>query len=88
MLDLKYPVIQAPMAGGIVTPDMVSAVSNFGMLGSIPSGYLTIQDTVKFIEAVKRKTLNPFLLNFFVNYNNKNPCFMKKPQEIIKIEKN
>ncbi|MEG9883150.1 MAG: nitronate monooxygenase [Hyphomicrobiales bacterium] len=87
MLDLKYPVIQAPMAGGIVAPDMVSAVSNFGMLGSIPSGYLPIQDTIKFIETVKQKTLNPFLLNIFVNYNNKESHFIKKPHEIIDIEK-
>ena len=32
-LKIQYPIIQAPMAGGITTPELVSAVSNAGGLG-------------------------------------------------------
>ena len=31
---LKHPIIQAPMAGGINTPEMVTAVINAGAVGS------------------------------------------------------
>lgn len=34
-LGIDYPIIQAPMAGGIDTPELVAAVSNAGGLGSI-----------------------------------------------------
>ncbi|MBT6123110.1 MAG: hypothetical protein HOH48_07075 [Candidatus Puniceispirillum sp.] len=37
LLGIDYPIIQAPMAGGLTTPDFVANVSNFGMLGSIAS---------------------------------------------------
>lgn len=52
-LNITYPIIQAPMAGGIATPELVSAASNEGGLGSIAAGYLspdalrtTIQETM------------------------------------------
>lgn len=32
-LCIKYPIIQAGMAGGPTTPELVSAVSNAGGLG-------------------------------------------------------
>jgi len=41
MLDIKHPILQAPMAGGPTTPDLVAAVSNAGGLGSLGAGYLT-----------------------------------------------
>ena len=34
-LKIKYPIIQAPMAGGITSPKLVAAVSNSGGLGMI-----------------------------------------------------
>ncbi len=33
MLSLKAAIIQAPMAGGATTPELVAAVSNAGGLG-------------------------------------------------------
>ena len=42
MLGLIKPtIIQAPMAGGITTPELVAAVSNNFGLGSYASGYVT-----------------------------------------------
>jgi len=39
-LGIRYPIIQAPMAGGPGTPRLVAAVSNAGGLGSLAGGYL------------------------------------------------
>ncbi|BAV94584.1 NAD(P)H-dependent flavin oxidoreductase [Ichthyobacterium seriolicida] len=86
-LKIKYPIIQAPMAGGIISPEVVSKVSNFGMLGSIPSGYLTIDDIEKFIVEVKSKTSHSFQVNVFADYNEYNLLNLKKPEEIISIER-
>jgi len=33
LLRIRYPIIQAVMAGGITTPGLVAAVSNSGALG-------------------------------------------------------
>ena len=40
-LTLTHPIIQAPMAGGGDTPDLVAAVCEAGGLGSIGATYLT-----------------------------------------------
>ena len=39
-LEIEFPLLQAPMAGGIITPALVSSVANAGCLGSLASGYL------------------------------------------------
>ncbi|MDF2523216.1 MAG: nitronate monooxygenase [Clostridiales bacterium] len=41
LIKIQYPIIQAPMAGGPTTPDLVAAVSNAGGLGNLGAGYLT-----------------------------------------------
>ena len=35
LLGTRYPIVQAPMAGGFTTPELVAAVSNAGALGSL-----------------------------------------------------
>ena len=37
---IPLPIIQAPMAGGATTADLVATVSNQGGLGSLAAGYL------------------------------------------------
>ena len=37
-LGIEHPIIQAPMAGGPSTPELVAAVSNAGALGSLGAG--------------------------------------------------
>ncbi|HWI46605.1 MAG TPA: nitronate monooxygenase [Rummeliibacillus sp.] len=64
-LKMKYPIIQAPMAG-VTTPEMVVASANAGILGSIGAGYLNAEVTRAFIEAVKEETTKPFAVNLFV----------------------
>ena len=38
-LGIRYPIIQAPMAGGPTTPQLVAAVGNAGALGSFGFAY-------------------------------------------------
>ncbi|MBE3571167.1 MAG: nitronate monooxygenase, partial [Bacillales bacterium] len=65
-LSLKYPIIQAGMAGGITTPELVAAVSNAGGLGMIGAGYMTPKDLELSIQKVRDRTDKPFGVNLFV----------------------
>lgn len=37
-IGITHPIIQAPMAGGATTPELIATVSNFGGLGSLAAG--------------------------------------------------
>ena len=65
-LNIAYPIIQAPMAGGIATPELASAVSNAGGLGSIAAGYLSPDALRTTIQETKKLTDKPFSVNLFV----------------------
>lgn len=64
--NIAYPIIQAPMAGGITTSKLVAAVSNNGALGMIGAGYLSAVQLREQIREVKRLTSNSFGVNLFV----------------------
>jgi nitronate monooxygenase len=64
-LEFAHPIIQAPMAGGGDTPDLVAAVSNAGGLGFIGGAYLTPQQVVEAARAIRAKTSRPFGINLF-----------------------
>jgi nitronate monooxygenase len=66
VLGIKYPIIQAGMAGGITTPSLVAAVSNFGALGTIGAGYMNFEELKKCIVDTKTSTPKPFGVNLFV----------------------
>jgi nitronate monooxygenase len=66
LLNIKYPIIQAPMAGGPTTPELVAAVSNSGGLGTIGAGYLSPHQLREEIKAVKSLTRDSFAVNLFV----------------------
>ncbi|UNL87303.1 nitronate monooxygenase [Priestia koreensis] len=65
-LSIAYPIFQAGMAGGITTPELVAAVSNFGAFGQIGAGYLTAEALRDAIREVKKRTNKPFGVNLFV----------------------
>lgn len=65
-LSLKYPIIQAGMAGGHTTPELVAAVSEVGGLGTIGAGYMKPEDLQKSIHLVKSITERPFAVNLFI----------------------
>jgi nitronate monooxygenase len=66
LLSIKKPIIQAPMAGGAVTPRLAAAVSNAGGLGSIASGYLNPDVLETQLLEMKQQTDRPFQVNLFV----------------------
>ncbi|MGG1514236.1 nitronate monooxygenase [Paenibacillus oryzisoli] len=66
MLNIDYPILQAPMAGGPATPALAAAVSNAGGLGSLGAGYLTPEQIRTAIREVRVRTNRPFGVNLFV----------------------
>lgn len=66
ILKIKYPIIQAPMAGGVTTSELVTEVSNSGGLGMIGAGYMTPIQIRNQIRELKTLTSNPFGINLFV----------------------
>jgi nitronate monooxygenase len=64
-LNLQHPIIQAPLAGGGDTPDLVAAVSNAGGIGFIGAAYSTPEQIRELGRAVRVKTSRPFGINLF-----------------------
>jgi nitronate monooxygenase len=65
LLGTRYPIVQAPMAGGHTTPELVAAVSDAGALGSLGGALLSPDDLREEIRAVRRLTEQPFGVNLF-----------------------
>jgi nitronate monooxygenase len=65
-LGIKYPIIQAGMAGGATTPELVSAVSNAGGLGILAASRLTPTQLKEAILKIKSKTQNSFGVNILL----------------------
>ena len=66
LLGVRYPLIQAPMAGGWTTPELVSAVSNAGGFGSLAGAGVPPERLREDIRAVKERTDRPFAVNFLL----------------------
>lgn len=66
MLNIKYPILQAGMAGGSSTPDLVAAVSNAGGLGILAASRLTPVQLKQSISEIKSKTNHPFGVNILL----------------------
>jgi nitronate monooxygenase len=64
-LGIRYPIIQAPLAGGVDTPRLVAAVSTAGGLGSIGAAYLSPDQIRASIREVRRLCDRPFAVNLF-----------------------
>jgi nitronate monooxygenase len=65
ILNLQHPIIQAPMAGGGDTPDLVAAVCNAGGMGFIGAAYSSPEQIIELGRAVRQKTARPFGINLF-----------------------
>lgn len=66
--NIKYPIIQAPMAGGISTVELAVAVSQNGGLGFLAAGYKSPNELKQEIQKCK-DTYLPFGVNIFVPQN-------------------
>ncbi|HEV2784158.1 MAG TPA: nitronate monooxygenase [Actinophytocola sp.] len=64
--SLPVPIVQAPMAGGVSTPELAAAVSQAGGLGFLAAGYQSAEGLRGQIRAVRRLTDRPFGVNLFV----------------------
>ncbi|MGM9452090.1 NAD(P)H-dependent flavin oxidoreductase [Legionella bozemanae] len=65
-IGLKFPIIQAPMAGGATTPELVATVSNSGGLGSLGAGYMTPTEIRHALKTIRKLTNKPFAVNLFI----------------------
>ena len=64
-LGIPKPIIQAPMAG-YTTPELISAVSNEGCLGSLGAGYMSPEAIDQSISEIKKLTSSPYAVNLFI----------------------
>lgn len=65
-LKIQFPIIQAPMAGGATTAELVAAVSNSGGLGSLGAAYMPADAIRKAIINIRERTDKPFAVNLFI----------------------
>jgi len=66
-LGLRLPVIQAPMAGGPSSLELVIAASSAGALGSFGFAYTQPDEMKRQAAALRAKTDRPFGINLFVS---------------------
>lgn len=64
-LGIRYPIFEAPMAGGPSTPELAAAVSNAGGLGALGTGYQTPAQIAADIRRVRSLTDRAFNVNMF-----------------------
>jgi nitronate monooxygenase len=63
--ELRFPIVQAPMAGGPSTPELAAAVATGGGLGFLAAGYKSTEDLAAEI-AASRELTDRFGVNLFV----------------------
>ncbi|WP_329339373.1 nitronate monooxygenase [Streptomyces sp. NBC_00663] len=61
-----YPIVQAPMAGGVSVPRLAAAVSDAGGLGFLAAGYKTADGMYQEIKQLRGLTGRPFGVNLFL----------------------
>lgn len=76
-------IIQAPMAGGITSPELVAAVSNFQGIGSYATGYVAYEQIKKDIDSIKQLTQQPFAVNLFIHHQPKYDVELVKKYQLF-----
>ncbi|MFB4168975.1 NAD(P)H-dependent flavin oxidoreductase [Virgibacillus sp. JSM 102003] len=87
-LNIEVPIIQAGMAGGITTPEMVAAVTNYGALGTIGAGYMSAAELKENIQQVRSLTNNPFAVNLFATNLETFSTDIQRMQQILNNYRN
>src|SRR5919198_874350 len=64
-LGVAFPIIQAPMAGGPSTVELIAAVCEAGGLGFIAAAYTTPAQIAAAAQQVRARTSRPFGINTF-----------------------
>lgn len=90
VLNIKYPIIQAGMAGGATTPELIANVSNAGGLGTLGAAYMEPEDIKRAIHDIRKLTDKPFAVNLFCVENDEAPDDNSKntvKEELLRIGK-
>lgn len=66
LLGIRWPLIQAPMAGGPTTSELVAAVSNAGALGSLGAALSSPSAMREDVARIRSLTSAPFAVNLFI----------------------
>jgi nitronate monooxygenase len=64
LLGVAHPLLQAPMAGGPTTPELVAAVSNAGAFGTLAGAGIPLDALEAAVQEVQAATEAPFGVNF------------------------
>ncbi|WP_455356396.1 nitronate monooxygenase [Streptomyces sp. SYSU K217416] len=62
----RYPIVQAPMAGGVSCPQLAAAVCEAGGLGFLAAGYKTADGMYQEIKQLRGLTGQPYGVNLFM----------------------
>lgn len=66
LADLRRPIVGAPMAGGVSTPELAAAVSAAGGLGFLAAGYLPVATVVDQVRSARALGAEALGVNLFV----------------------
>lgn len=83
LFNIQYPIIQAGMAGGPTTAELVSAVSEAGGLGTLGAAYLAPEDLRKNIRQIKESTSQPFAVNIFSESSEDDYSRLAEVQQVL-----
>jgi nitronate monooxygenase len=72
--ECRVPVVLAPLAGGLSTPELCAAVSEAGGLGFLAAGYLAAAELAARIDRTRELTARPFGVNLFVPTTGRDPA--------------
>ena len=71
LLGIDIPLVQAPMAGGPTTPELVAAVGNAGGLGSLGASFMSGKAIADACDKIKARTNKAYNVNLFVPEDHK-----------------
>lgn len=80
---IEYPIIQAGMAGGPTTAELVSAVSEAGALGTLGAAYLAPDVMRNTISKIQAHTERPFAVNIFASHEKDDFSRLEEMQTVL-----
>jgi nitronate monooxygenase len=86
LLGIKYPIIQAPMAGSD-NAKMIAAASEAGALGSVGAQYRTPDEITSVIRQIRALTQRPFAVNLFALADLKPPSAEEVIRSVATLDK-
>src|SRR3954471_10340394 len=84
ILGIDYPIIQAGMAGGPTTVELVASVSNAGGLGTLGAAYMKPEEIITAIRRIKEQTSKPFAVNLFCTEWQDQSTGVDESQKVLK----